>query len=129
MPPLRNPDDRRRFRAGSEYLKRRPRLNRYLLSVIIESHVYNKREGKNQPGQVTAKVFNPKMTSDIAAIAAIFVWGGLDWSLTTRSGDSSVLMVGYAHVGMWGRGMLTLAALLIWIAFFVYCRVQFRNSL
>ena len=74
-------------------------------------------------------MFYVKLVLDIAAIAAIFVWGGLDWSLTTRSGDRSVLMVGYAHVGMWGRGMLTLAALLIWIAFFVYCEVQFRNSL
>ncbi|MCJ7791676.1 MAG: hypothetical protein MUP49_04645, partial [Dehalococcoidia bacterium] len=52
-----NPDDRRGFRAGSECLKRLPRLNSSLLSVIIESHVYDKREGVHQLGQVTRRIF------------------------------------------------------------------------
>jgi hypothetical protein len=39
-----------------------------------------------------------------------------------------LMMVGYIHVGMWSRGMLILAVLAIWIAFFVYCEVRFRAS-
>ncbi|MDI6755844.1 MAG: hypothetical protein QME78_15795 [Thermodesulfobacteriota bacterium] len=39
-----------------------------------------------------------------------------------------LMMVGYVHVGMWGRGMFILAVLAIWTAFFVYGEVRFRDS-
>jgi len=39
-----------------------------------------------------------------------------------------IMMVGYVHEGMWVRGMLILAVLAIWTAFFVYCEFCFRDS-